>query len=281
MPTLESLIDGHAHSQFSWDASEGSMSESCRQAARVGLGGIAFTEHADLTDWTLPPSVSIDPDWKPYLHGRTVKLPRLDVQGYLAEVEECRAHFPELRILSGVEISEPHWHQAEVRALLAEGRFDRVLSSVHAGLLGENACEVYALFREQPAEQVLRDYLAEATRMIQTVDVQVLAHIDYAARYWPRDAGPHDVEQFEDDYRQVLEALAMREGALEINTQIPLDPRILTWWIDAGGRAITFGSDSHAPDTVGAGLPSAVELASSLGFLPSSDPATPWRPAHR
>ncbi len=253
------------------------MAESCRRAAEMGLSGIAFTEHADLTDWTIPAGASVDPDLEPYLSGQTVKPPGLDVEGYLGAVTECRLGFPELKILTGVEISEPHWHATEVAALLARGRFDRVLSSVHAGRVPGGACEVSTLFGERPARDVVCDYLVEVTDMIRGSDVQVLAHIDYAARYWPEAAGPHDVREFEAEYRHALEALAEREGALEINTRIPLDPQLVAWWVEADGRAVTFGSDSHTPDTLGRGLLNAAKLAASLGFAPSADPAASWQ----
>jgi histidinol-phosphatase (PHP family) len=281
MSVLANLIDGHAHSQFSWDASEGCMLATCRRAAELGLGGIAFTEHADLTDWVIPQGTTIRPGWEQYLDGGTLRLPPLDVERYLASVEECRRRHPGLRILSGVEISEPHWHQAEVADLLARGRFDRVLSSVHAGPIQGGACEVFALFDQQPAGDVVCSYLAEVTQMVQSVDVRVLAHIDYAARYWPSDSGPFDAGEFEAEHRGVLEALAGSGGALEINTRLPLDRRILTWWVEAGGEAVTFGSDSHAPQTVGAGLRAAAELAGSLGFQPAAEPTDPWRHARR
>jgi histidinol-phosphatase (PHP family) len=278
---LGSLIDGHAHSQFSWDALEGCMLESCRQAAAMGLGGIAFTEHADLTDWVLPDPAAISPGWERYLDGRTLRLPPLDVEAYRSSVEECRRCHPGLRILSGVEISEPQWHRAEVADLLAGVGFDRVLSSVHAGLVDDAACEISALFGQQPADDVVRSYLSEVTQMIQGVEVSVLAHIDYAARYWPIEAGAFDASKFEPDHRRVLAALAESGGALELNTSLPLDPRIVTWWVEAGGRALTFGSDSHAPQSVGAGLHRAAALASSLGFLPAADPVDPWRRARK
>ena len=127
------------------------MIESCRRAAEIGLAGIAFTEHVDLTDWTVPAGASIDPDWKRYLSRQTVKLPGLDVQGHLAAVEECRLPFPGLEILTGVEVSEPQWHATDVAALLADGRFDRVLSSVHAGPVAAGACEISAFFDERAA----------------------------------------------------------------------------------------------------------------------------------
>ena len=273
---LRDLIDGHAHSQFSWDASDGSMDASCRRACEHGLGGIAFTEHADLTDWKLPPGVPVDPDWEPYLHDQVLHLPSLDVEGYLAELNECRQRHPDLVILSGVEISEPHWHDHKVAELIADDRLDRVISSVHAGPVDGGACEVFALFALRPAADVIREYLTEVRRMIETFEVRVLGHIDYAARYWPDEASTYDVADFEDGHRAALAALADRQGALEINTRRPLDVQVLHWWIDEGGQFVTFGSDSHAPDTVAAGLNTAAQIAGSLGFAPKSSLREPW-----
>jgi histidinol-phosphatase (PHP family) len=253
------------------------MFESCRLAVEAGLAGIAFTEHADLTDWLLPEGMSIRPGWERYLNDGTLRLPQLDVENYLASIEECRAQFPQLAILSGVEISEPHWHGDEVAALLAGGRFDRVLSSVHAGKMPGGACEISVLFRQHPAVEVISEYLAEIVRLVETFEVQVLAHIDYAVRYWPRAAGAYDPREFEADYRRALTALAKIDAALEINTRLPLDPLIVHWWVESGGCAITLGSDSHDPATVGHGLAEAAKLARSFGFEPSTDPRSPWR----
>ena len=43
----------------------------------------------------------------------------LEVAAYLREVDRCRHAFPDLRILSGIELSEGHWHPGPVAELLA------------------------------------------------------------------------------------------------------------------------------------------------------------------
>src|ERR1700694_3443893 len=88
------------------------MERSCERALQLGLPGIAFTEHADF--------VVIHEGQ----HG-------LDVAGYLQAVEQCRARFKNLRIFSGVELGEPHWFPDETAAVLAAGKLDRVLGSIH------------------------------------------------------------------------------------------------------------------------------------------------------
>ena len=45
--------DNHVHSEFSWDARNGSMRASCQRAIELGLPSIAFTEHVDMTAWVI------------------------------------------------------------------------------------------------------------------------------------------------------------------------------------------------------------------------------------
>src|SRR6516162_4358858 len=88
------------------------MERSCERALELGLPAIAFTEHAD---------------WALVHHGQHP----VDIAGYLESVARCRATFTDLRILSGVELGEPHWFPDETRAVLSAGRLDQVLGSVH------------------------------------------------------------------------------------------------------------------------------------------------------
>ncbi len=46
--------DDHTHSEWSWDASAGSMVGSCARAVELGLPSIAFTEHVDVTRGSFP-----------------------------------------------------------------------------------------------------------------------------------------------------------------------------------------------------------------------------------
>lgn len=50
-PAASVPMDSHVHTEWSWDASGGSMERSCAEAVRIGLPAIAFTEHLDHTVW--------------------------------------------------------------------------------------------------------------------------------------------------------------------------------------------------------------------------------------
>src|SRR2546425_787510 len=162
------LADNHVHTEWSWDAARIPMDASCRRAVELGLPSIAFTEHAD------------------WLRGQDAVV---EIEGYFECIERCRAAYPGLRIMSGVEMGEPH-----------------------------------------------------------------------------------------------LRAAAARGTVLELNTMRGRDPArflcpgpvVLDWWREEGGRALSFGSDAHRPETIAAGFGLAQEVAAAAGFNPSDDPNGFW-----
>jgi len=272
--------DGHVHTEWSWDADHGSMERSCAHAVDLGLPSIAFTEHADFTRWVIEPEVvaqvrSRRPAWIGP-DGR-FSPPPLDAAGYLACVQRCREQFPGLRILSGTELGEPHWHEDDVKAVLGAGTFDRVLGSVHSLELDATRLVDCLFDRAEPAD-LSRGYQGETRRLVESsAPFAVLAHIDYPVRHWPREAGAFDAARFEDEYRTVLAALARSGRALEVNTQIPLPTVIVRWWYESGGEALVFGSDAHRPSIVARRFPEAASAAEAAGFHPGRYPHDFWR----
>ena len=259
--------DGHVHTEWSWDARAGDMLATCAHAAALGLPGLAFTEHADLTPWAgRPMHGELPASLRVHLGADgTVRLPDLDVAGYLEAVDRARAAHPGLRIRSGIEISEPHRHPHRVAALLAMGDVDQVLGSVHATWRGDDAYPVGTAGLEP--DDLVRAYLAEARTMaLSDAPFAVLAHIDYPVRYRPADASPFDPTAFRDELHGVLEPLAASGRALELNTRVPLAETVVAWWADVGGREMTVASDAHAPGEVGAGFAGATALAAVHGF---------------
>jgi histidinol-phosphatase (PHP family) len=255
------------------------MERSCARAVELGLPSVAFTEHADLTRWTISPAfapqlperfrVLVAPD-------STISPPDLDVAGYMDCVRHCRERFPELRIVSGVELGEPHWHAERTRAVLATG-FDRVLGSVHSIRTKDGDLMVDAYYMEQPADEVMRTYLSGVLELVRTSeDFVALAHIDYAVRSWPSGAEQFEPVRFKEEFLAVLEELATSGRALEINTRVPLHAEIVRWWYEVGGEAVCFGSDAHEPSAVAKGFTEAAAVASHCGFAPTDDPHAFW-----
>ncbi|GIE78101.1 histidinol-phosphatase [Actinoplanes philippinensis] len=271
--------DGHVHTEWSWDCEPGDMEASCARAIRVGLPAVAFTEHLDFTVWT---GVEPAPDAPAKVTGLitedgTLTPPLLDVEGYLACVRRCRERHPGLLILTGVEVGEPHWHRDQVAAVLAAGRFDRVLGSLHTLPLGAGLNEPGEHFARRPAAEVVRDYLAEIPRLVDGFpDFEVLAHIDYVSRFWPGSAGPFRPGDFEEEFRHALRTVADAGRVLEVNTNRRPFPEIVRWWRESGGAVVTFGSDAHHPGGVGDGFAHAVAVVEAMGFRPGRHPYDRW-----
>jgi histidinol-phosphatase (PHP family) len=251
------------------------MARSCEQALAAGLPGVAFTDHLDFTAWTDGDRIgtlNLDPH-------RYRRMHLLDVPGYLATLDDCRKRYPDLRILSGAEIGEAHLWASSAGALVAASGFDRILGSLHAIPLGGRLTAADELFRQLPADEVMRRYFGEIVRLIEGSDLfQVLAHIDFPRRMWPWAAGPYDERAFEAEYREVLRALAASDRILEINTKSPLlSAELIRWWREAGGRAVSFGSDAHEPWRVGDKFKLAVDLVEAAGFRAGRDRFDFWR----
>ncbi len=272
-------VDNHVHTQWSWDAPrEASMTRSCEQAVAAGLPGLAFTDHLDFTTWIDGDQIgalNLDPH-------RYSRMHLIDLDGYYATLQECRQRFPELRILSGVEIGEAHLWGASAAATVARtapAGPDRILGSLHAIPCNGRLTAADDLYRLMPPDEVMRSYLAELLRLVEGSDLfQVLAHIDFPRRMWPWSAGPYSEQAFEAEYRAVLRALAAGDRVLEVNTKSPLlSAELVGWWREAGGKAVSFGSDAHQPWRVGDKFKLAVDMVEAAGFRAGRDRFDFWR----
>src|SRR6187200_3282737 len=170
--------DGHVYTEWSFDVglsdpyshAAGRMDSMCRRAVQIGLPALAFTEHLDVTSWAIEPEDL--PDRLRPLVGENGILtpPLLDAEGYLDSVERCRREFPELHILTGVEFGQPHLDEARAREVIDLDALNRVNGSLHTipitdepGSLRSEPCTLY---RSWPADDVVRENLAEVPRML-------------------------------------------------------------------------------------------------------------------
>jgi len=248
------VSDLHVHTEWSSDAPRGSMERTCERAASAGLPAIAFTDHADFDGETRP----------------------LDLDGYLATVERCRGRFPDLRILTGVELGEAHRFRADADALLGRHRLDLVLGSCHCIPVRDRLVTIGEEGTLAPAvaEDNVRSFFAETLALVETAPVfSVLTHLDYPKRYWPHASLRYEERDFEEEYRAVLASAASAGVALEINSNQGAlrhgpcpGPTVARWWWEAGGGAVTFASDAHEPGRILAGFEVVRGVAEAAGF---------------
>jgi histidinol-phosphatase (PHP family) len=253
------------HTEWSWDAPLGDMERSCERAIEVGLPAIAFTEHAD---------------WAIVHEGQH----SVDIAGYHDAVDRCRARFAGLRILKGIELGEPHNFPRETAEVLAAGPLDQVLGSVHSVRMDGQLLDASQFNQMAPVEfaAAVREYFRETLALVESNQpFETLAHLDYPKRYWLEGAAPYREEDFEAEIRAVLSTAAKTGRVLEVNTTrgriLCPDIKVVRWWRQAGGQAVSFGSDAHQPDKVAEGFKIATQMVQAAGFKPAKDPMALWR----
>jgi histidinol-phosphatase (PHP family) len=241
------------------------MERSCERAIEIGLPAIAFTEHAD---------------WALVHEGQHA----VDIAGYLDAVERCRAKYKGLRILTGVELGEPHRFPEETAAILAAAPLDHVLGSIHSIRYDGNLLDAsqFRLREGIDFPRAVREYFRETLAMIESGQpFETLAHIDYPKRYWLDGMAPYREEDYKEEIRAVLSAAARTGRVLEVNTtrgdKLCPDLTVVRWWRDLGGQAVSYGSDAHQPDKVAGGFELATQMVQAAGFKPAKDPMALWR----
>ena len=254
--TLPNCIgDYHVHTRSSSD-SKSEMAAACEAAIAQGMREIAFADHADF-----------GPDDPPG-YFRPVE--------YLAEIERCRTRYGDrLTIRAGVEMGEPHIFAREAEAVLAAGEFDFVIGSAHYA--HRLQCAWKPPFFEQPLRQAYEAYFQQVVHLAAEGDFDVLGHLDLVKRDAHKFGKPYDgPEPYADMIRAALRSVIKRGKGIEINTSSLYKGKgmaetcpsleILCWYRELGGEILTFGSDAHTPDKIGAHLNVALEMARSAGF---------------
>ena len=249
------MFDYHVHSTFSVDCAI-PMEASCRAAIAAGVTEIAITDHVD--------HVPADPGYGYY---------RADE--YLREVDRVRDQFSgELTVLRGAEIDFNEGTTEHVERFVAEygKEFDFVIGSVHYAADGAMIFPDY--FARRTLDDVFLPYLGQVLKAVETGWFDVIGHLDLPKRYAPRTHRDYDPACYRERLAPIFDAMIDRGVGFEINTsglrQTPKTsmpgPAVVSWYADRGGRLITTGTDSHAAQTVGAGLKKTLSMLTLCGI---------------
>jgi histidinol-phosphatase (PHP family) len=249
------VFDYHVHSTFSVDCAI-PMESSCRAALAVGVTEIAFTDHVD--------HVPADPGYGFYR-----------VEDYLRELDRVRDQFSgELTVLRGAEIDFNDGTTEQVERFVADygDEFDFVIGSVHYAADGAMIFPDY--FAPRSMDEVILPYLDQVQRAVETGWFDTIGHLDLPKRYAPKTHRDYDPARYRERLMPIFDAMIERGVGFEINTsglrQTPKTsmpgPAVVRWYADRGGRMITTGTDSHAAQTVGAGLQKTLHMLSLCGI---------------
>ena len=247
------MLDYHVHSQFSIDC-DTRMEESCEAAIAAGVTEIAFTDHVD--------HETADPGFGYY---------RAD--DYFGAIEAVRSRFGErLTVLAAAEVDFNERTAPKVERFLAQHAYDFVIGSVHYGDDGVIIFPDY--FAGRTSDRVFTEYFRQIAFAVETGWFDTIGHLDLPKRYAPHGHRNYDPLAYRDLLEPIFASMIAREVAFEINTsglrQAPKTsmpgPAIVRWYVEAGGRLMTTGTDSHLARTVGFGLPLTLDMLELCGI---------------
>jgi histidinol-phosphatase (PHP family) len=244
-------MDYHHHTNHSHD-SKAIMEEVCKNAIKRGIKEVCFTEH-----------FSLNPLANTYNY--------LVFENYLEDIKMNQDQFQHhLTIKAGIEICEPHQLIEEYKKTLEPLKLDFILGSVH----NINNMKLRTFMANKEKNEVYRSYFSELYEMVSVADIDIIAHLDLMKRYAISSYGNYEYGDYQELLEAILKKAIERSVGIEVNTSglrgelkdtLPTFS-IIRLYKQLGGELLTIGSDSHAAETVGAGLKEAYEIAREAGF---------------
>ena len=245
--------DYHMHTPLCRHAT-GEPVEYAAQALRCGLTEIGFTDHS--------PMARDDFDnWR-------MRSDQLDE--YVEKVRRAQREFPQLTIRLGLEVDYLPGHEAWIRELAARHPWDYFIGSVHYisdSWAVDNPSKLSEL-KHRDALEVWSMYFERLTMAAGSGLFEIIGHADL-----PKKFGIYPKEDCTPLFRRFIAAAAKHDVTIELNTaglrkecKEIYPSQSLLRLASAAGVKITFGSDAHATEEVGADFAEALALARATGY---------------
>lgn len=256
------LYDQHLHSRHSCDCRTEPRAN-VESAIAKGLAGLTFTEHFDTHPLDFPHCV-------------------FDYADYSASIDRAREEFgSRIFIGKGIEVCYQPRQMDFILNFLDKHSFDMVMLSVHyfSGVPVHHKENWEGIDAAAGTRQYLEDVLA-AVLFVKTLHARrgrvfdVLGHLDVVKRYSLRIHGSYDVSPFADMIDEILRTCLAADLTPEINTsslrqglsETMPNAATIRRYAELGGTAISFGSDSHRADDIGAGFDTASSMLRDAGL---------------
>ncbi len=250
-------FDGHVHSDCSPRGTDSVMSL-CEQSIHRRLMGFAVTDCCDCD--------------------RFDEMQFADrIRESVYSVYKARSVFEDsLKILNGIEISQPLDNPEKANKIVSGVPFDIVLVSLKKCLDGRALRDIN--FNELMESEIIKLFESYFTLLLKTVkwdNYDVLSQLTLPIRYINSDSMPYiSIRYFDDIVEEILKTLAENGKGLEVNTSalrnqldMILPPvRYLRMFKELGGEFITVGSGAHNCQNIGADLSEGISIVHEAGF---------------
>lgn len=264
------MFDYHIHPNYSIDA-VGEVDEFCKTALDVGLKEIAFTTHLD-TD-------RVAEDCYVNVRGKKVDIASsFWFEDYEAAIREAGDQYKKhgLQVLLGVEVDCYPGVQDALPEKFFSTEFDIIIGSVHlidhiAISANERANEAFSKYT---MEELGHKYYSILLDSIDLEIFDILAHIDLYRRYGEVFYGEAIHDLWRPHLKELSRKMHSKSVGFEVNTSslrrgmhqpMPED-RIIHALREEGIDTVTVGSDAHAPQDIGKGIKTALDMLKHAGF---------------
>ena len=251
------LADHHTHSKYSADSSE-EAEKLCLAAMSKGLSSIAITDHfdCDYDEFESPMFFDVEKRREEILSLKDKYVGKIDV-------------------LYGVELGQPHSRPEIAKKVLADGKFDFVIGSLHnLRNLPDFHYFDYTKVKGDFLHVLIKKTIGELMEVASFGGIDTLAHITYIHRYVKASGNDVDLMRYFDLFDKLYDILIKNGISLEINTStlwkgygfsMPSED-LLKLYYECGGRLITVGSDAHSAENVGGCIEDAYTVLKRIGF---------------
>jgi len=241
-------IDLHNHTTRCNHA-VGTVDEYIQRAIELGIDIYGFSEHAPM---------DFDPDYR---------LPFKDIQAYTSDILEAKEKYKDdISILLGYEVD---WLQGHMSDTILNADVDYLIGSVHfIDKWSFDNPEFIGGWKNKDIDEIWKAYFEATEAMAKSGKFDVVGHLDLIKvfKFMPKQ----DVRVLA---KNVLKAIKKSNMVMEVNTAGLRKPvgemypsRALLEEAYALDIPITFSSDAHAVDQIGAGYDLATVLAKDIGY---------------
>ena len=259
------FVDYHVHTDYS-DDSDYPMEDVVKDAIRLGMDEICFTDHVDYgakVDWDSGEEI-------PYCNGHA--MVNVDYPAYVEEIRSLGERYGRrLAIKMGREFGMQKHTIPQFEALYRRYPFDFIILSVHQ--IEDKGFWSQEFQQGRTQKEYNERYYEELLYLVRHYqNYSVLGHLDLVLRYDKQGIYPfHYVKHY---VEEILAEVIKNGKGVEINTSSHRygvadstpSKQILTMYHEMGGEILTLGSDSHAPAHLGTYMEESKKLLKEIGF---------------